>query len=71
MNPTAARPGTQRWLRRWRPPAAARCQRLHAGDDGAYGVEVILESGRHAEVKLDDFQVIDQVTDDGKGPQPR
>jgi uncharacterized membrane protein YkoI len=37
----------------------------HADDGGTYSVEVIVESGRHIEVKLDDnFHVIDQATDD-------
>jgi hypothetical protein len=39
----------------------------HADDGAAHGVEVILESGRHAEVKLDDFHVIDQAIHDGSG----
>jgi len=37
----------------------------HADDGGAYSVEVIVESGRHIEVKLDEnFHVLKQETDD-------
>jgi uncharacterized membrane protein YkoI len=37
----------------------------HADDDGTYSVEVIVESGSHIEVKLDDnFHVIKQANDD-------
>ena len=37
----------------------------HADDGGTYSVEVIVEGGRHIEVKLDDnFHVIDQASDD-------
>ena len=37
----------------------------HADDGGTYSVEVVVESGRHIEVKLDDkFNVIDQAPDD-------
>ena len=36
-----------------------------ADDGGTYSVEVVVESGRHIEVKLDDnFHVINQATDD-------
>jgi Peptidase propeptide and YPEB domain len=37
----------------------------NADDGGTYSVEVIVEGGRHIEVKLDGkFHVIDQATDD-------
>ena len=37
----------------------------YADDGGTYSVEVIVESGRHIEVKLDDnFHVIKQANDD-------
>jgi len=37
----------------------------HADDGGTYSVEVIVDSGRHIEVKLDDnFHVIKQAKDD-------
>ncbi len=36
-----------------------------ADDGGTYSVEVVVDDGRHIEVKLDDsFHVIDQVRDD-------
>jgi hypothetical protein len=39
-----------------------------ADDGGTYSVEVIVDSGRHIEVKLDDsFEVIDQGSDDDGG----
>jgi hypothetical protein len=37
----------------------------HADDGGTYSVEVIVDSGRHIEVKLDDnFHVINKANDD-------
>jgi uncharacterized membrane protein YkoI len=37
----------------------------HADDGGTYSVEVVTDSGRHIEVKLDDnYKVIDQGSDD-------
>jgi hypothetical protein len=37
----------------------------YADDGGTYSVEIVVDSGRHIEVKLDDnFHVIDQVKDD-------
>lgn len=37
----------------------------HADDGGTYSVEIVVDSGRHIEVKLDDnFNVINQGSDD-------
>lgn len=65
VDPTAARPGTERWLQ---ATGGGVSEAEHADDGGTYGVEVILESRRHAEVKLDDFHVVHQaIDDDGSG----